>query len=39
MRLMVRMSVDLPQPDGPIKAVTLFGRTANVTSFTARNAP
>ena len=37
MRLRVRSTVDLPQPDGPMKAVTLRGGTFNDTSFTARN--
>jgi hypothetical protein len=27
MRLMVRRKVDLPQPDGPMKAVTALGST------------
>ena len=35
MRLMQRTSVDLPQPDGPISAVTLFGSKLRDSSFTA----
>ena len=38
-RLIVRSSVDLPQPDGPMSAVICFGVNAMDTSFTARNAP
>ena len=37
MRLIVRRSVDLPQPDGPMSAVILFGANEMLTSFTARN--
>ena len=36
-RLMLRRSVDLPQPDGPMSAVILLVSNAMVTSFTARN--
>ena len=39
MRLIVRSSVDLPQPDGPISAVIFRGANAMLTSFTARNLP
>ena len=35
MRLMQRTIVDLPQPDGPMIAVTSFGRNSRVRSFTA----
>src|SRR5579872_7125028 len=35
MRLMHRMNVDFPQPDGPIRAVTLFGFISRLTSRTA----
>ena len=38
-RLMLRSSVDLPQPDGPMKAVTVRGSTVMETSSTAWNAP
>ena len=38
-RLIVRSSVDLPQPDGPISAVIWWVGTLIVMSFTARNAP
>ncbi len=39
MRLIVRSSVDLPQPDGPMSAVISCGRTSIEMSFTARNDP
>ena len=39
MRLSVRSTVDLPQPDGPMNAVTLRGGTDSVTSATAWNLP
>src|ERR1700742_1933220 len=39
MRLRQRSSVDLPQPDGPMIAVTCPGSTANDTSLTIRAAP
>lgn len=38
-RFNVLKTVDLPQPDGPMKAVTLRGGTAMVTSATAWKAP
>ncbi len=37
MRLSVRSTVDLPQPDGPMNAVTLRGGTDSDTSATAWN--
>ncbi len=39
MRLRVRMNVDFPQPDGPMRAVTDLGSIAKETPSTARNAP
>ena len=36
MRLKQRMNVLLPQPEGPMNAVTKFLRTSIVTSFNAR---
>ena len=39
MRLIVRSSVDLPQPDGPISAVMAFFATLMSTLRTARNEP
>ena len=39
MRLSERSTVDLPQPDGPMKAVTLRGGTVSATSATAWNLP
>src|SRR5258708_36703863 len=39
MRLRQRSSVDLPQPDGPMIAVTSFGGTSSVTSRTACVSP
>lgn len=39
MRLRVRMKVDFPQPDGPMKAVTVRGSIVSVTPSTARKAP
>ncbi len=39
MRLSERSTVDLPQPDGPMKAVTERGSTDSETSSTALNAP
>ncbi len=39
MRLSVRRKVDLPQPDGPMKAVTERGSTDMPTSATARKLP
>jgi len=38
-RLRVRNTVDLPHPDGPMKAVTLRGSTTRFTSETAWNLP
>jgi hypothetical protein len=35
MRLIDRRNVDLPQPDGPISAVTVRGSTASVMSNSA----
>jgi len=37
MRFSVRRKVDLPQPDGPISAVTERGSMIMLTSSTARN--
>jgi len=39
MRLNERKSVDLPQPEGPISAVTLRSHNGIVTSFSAWNSP
>jgi hypothetical protein len=39
MRLSVRSTVDFPQPDGPMNAVTLFGDTERLTPSTAWKAP
>ena len=39
MRLSVRSTVDLPQPDGPMKAVTERGSTERVTPSTAMKEP
>ena len=38
-RFSVRRKVDLPQPDGPMNAVTVRGSTVIETSSTALNAP
>ena len=38
-RLIVRSSVDLPQPDGPISAVIWWVGTSIEMSFTARKLP
>ncbi len=38
-RLRVRSTVDLPQPDGPMKAVTERGSTVIVTPSTALKSP
>ena len=38
-RLSVRRRVDLPQPDGPMKAVTVRGSTVSETSSTAWKPP
>ncbi len=37
MRLKQRRYVDLPQPDGPISAVTQYSCTGMVTPFSALN--
>ena len=39
MRLSVRSTVDLPQPDGPMNAVTERGSTEKVAPSTALNEP
>jgi hypothetical protein len=39
MRFNTRSSVDLPQPDGPMKAVTLLLKSGRVMSFSARWSP
>src|SRR5437763_5152531 len=39
MRLSDRRNVDLPQPDGPMSAVTCFGSTVMLTSSSAWNEP
>ena len=39
MRFSVRRNVDLPQPDGPMNAVTDRGSTVIVTSSTALKPP
>jgi hypothetical protein len=39
MRFSVRMKVDFPHPDGPIKAVTERGSIVIVTSSTALKVP
>ena len=39
MRFRQRISVDLPQPDGPIRAVISFFPTSNDTSRTAGLGP
>src|SRR6185312_839997 len=39
MRLNTRSSVDLPQPDGPISAVTRFSGMSSAMSLTARKSP
>ncbi len=39
MRLSERSTVDLPQPDEPMNAVTLLRSTVMLTSFTAWNPP
>ena len=38
-RLSVRSTVDLPQPDGPMNAVTLRGAIVSEQSATALNLP
>jgi hypothetical protein len=39
MRFRLRRKVDLPQPDGPISAVTVFSRMFSFTSKSARLSP
>jgi hypothetical protein len=39
MRLIERRNVDLPQPDGPMRAVTVCWRMDMLTSSTARKEP
>ena len=39
MRLRMRSSVDLPQPEGPMKAVTLFRYSGRLTLLSARLSP
>ena len=39
MRLRTRSSVDLPQPDGPMKAVTLLGANASEIPLSDRVVP
>jgi len=39
MRLKQRRKVDLPQPEGPISAVTLFSYTGIETPLSALNSP
>ncbi len=39
MRLSTRSRVDLPQPDGPMKAVTCFSYSGRVMSLSARPSP
>ena len=39
MRLKVRSSVDLPQPDGPMNAVTCRSAMSRLMSFSAWNLP
>ena len=39
MRLKVRSSVDLPQPDGPMKAVTFFSGMSRLMFFSAWKLP
>ena len=39
MRLKVRSSVDLPQPEGPMNAVTRFCGMSRFTRFRAWNPP
>lgn len=39
MRLSERRKVDLPQPEGPMRAVTDRGSMVTETSFTARKSP
>ena len=39
MRLSTRNNVDLPQPDGPMKAVTLFSYSDRLIDFSALESP
>ena len=39
MRLKTRSKVDLPQPDGPMKAVTLFSGISRLMPLSAWNLP
>jgi len=39
MRLKMRSRVDLPQPDGPMMAVTFFSGTSIAMLFSAWNSP
>ena len=39
MRLMQRRNVDLPQPDGPMKAITARSGMSTLTSFSACLSP
>ena len=39
MRLNTRSNVDLPQPEGPIKAVTFFSGISRLMFFSAWNLP
>ena len=39
MRLKVRSSVDLPQPDGPMKAVTFFSGMSRLMPLSAWKLP
>ncbi len=39
MRLIERSTVDLPQPEGPMNAVTLFGSMVRMTLSTAWKSP
>ena len=39
MRLSTRSSVDFPQPDGPMKAVTRFSYSGRLMSLSARLSP
>ena len=39
MRLMQRRNVDLPQPDGPMKAITARSGMSTITSFSACFSP
>ena len=39
MRLSDRRNVDLPQPEGPMNAVTSFGRTSSLMFSSTRRGP